>query len=211
MANDISQQISATEALAMAAAGPQEAPLAPASTGDFTFQQKFEVREITALLKELGDEEWVHVAFAYDADASGSDYKWLNGVIFSTRALLEAEADTQVDPDHVAFLTTMLEDASQVYPHQINAQTAAEIRSLGFQWGKQAFHVSGIFALLSTIESEPSVDGKKWVYVYYAYNQSMQLQSVILGSRLLASDESCTLKDPRKVEFLEHTNDYPMF
>jgi len=209
MAEEFFQQITPAQALQLASLGPQESPITSAS-GASDFQQTFEVSEIVALLKELGDQEWVRVYFAYGADPSSSDYKWLNGVILGSRELNPTETDPAVNPDHVEFLTTMSEDPTQVYPHQISAADAAEIKSLGFQWGKQAFHVSGIFALLATIEEEPAVDGKKWMYVYYAYEESKQLKSVVLGSRPLSPMENSTAMDPKKVEFLDHTNEYPL-
>lgn len=209
MADEFFQQITPAEALLVASLGPQESPITSASEAS-DFQQTFEASEVIALLKELGDQEWVRVYFAYGADPSSPDYKWLNGVILGSRVLNPTETDTAVNPDHVEFLTTMSEDSTQVYPHQISAKGAGEIKSLGFQWDSQAFHVSGILALLATIEEQPAVDGKKWVYVYYAYDESKLLKSVVLGSRPLSPTENGTVKDPKKVEFLDHTNEYPM-
>jgi len=209
MANEIFQQITAAEALAFATSGPQESPIT-SNAGASECLQKFGVSEITALLKELGDQEWVHVYFAYGADNTSPDYKWLNGVILASRQLNPTETDPGVDAGHVEFLTTMSEAQSQVYPHQISAKVANEFKSLGFQWEKQAFHISGIFALLATIEEQTPVDENKWMYAYYAYDENKSLKSVVLGCRPLSPEETSTLKNPLTVEFLDHTNEYPV-
>jgi len=213
MANEIAQQITAAEALQMASLGPQEFPI-PSAPNGAEGAQRFEVSEIVALLKELGEQDYVRVYFAYVGKEGTQDYRWLNGVILGSYTFEHLIPDlrvdpTTVDPDHVQFLTTMSEDSSQVYPHQISAERAKYFQSLGYQPSTQAFLVSGLFALLSTIEEQTPADEKKWVYVYYAYNDDKSLRSVILGCRPITPGETSTAKDPFTVEFLDHTNEYP--